>query len=287
MSFWTSKHREWLVPASTVEESYRRHVERFAEAGKTVTADEVRMLHLYFCRLIHRLAKQLKLRQRAVSTAIVYYRRFYLRNSLLDTDPRLLVGCVLWLASKVEESPAAKHASVLLDRLKESLSPHVFLPYGVQDLYQLEYYLLQELEFHLVVHHPYRSLEPFIRSVGRNWPPEVSLHVKSCAWWVINDSYCTDLCLVHPPHLVALAALHFAAMAMEGSTSVKRSAQVSEWLAQLRVDLGTLETITSEMTRMYALWGAMEATLTSHGLPGALANIFAAVPLHPSVKATG
>ena len=45
----------------------------------------------------------LKLRQQVISTAMVFYRRFYSRNSVQICDPSLLVATSIYLAAKVEE----------------------------------------------------------------------------------------------------------------------------------------------------------------------------------------
>jgi cyclin C len=49
------------------------------------------------------LGEQLKLRQQVIATAIVYFKRFYSRNSLKCVDPLLLAPTAIFLASKVEE----------------------------------------------------------------------------------------------------------------------------------------------------------------------------------------
>jgi len=49
------------------------------------------------------LGEQLKLRQQVIATAIVYFKRFYSRNSMKCVDPLLLAPTAVFLASKVEE----------------------------------------------------------------------------------------------------------------------------------------------------------------------------------------
>ena len=53
--------------------------------------------------VIQALGEQLKVKQQVIATAIVYFRRFYVRNSLKCIDPLLLAPTCLFLASKVEE----------------------------------------------------------------------------------------------------------------------------------------------------------------------------------------
>ena len=61
--------------------------------------------------------------------------------------------------------------------------------------------IIEDLNFDLVVFTPYRSLVSFLREADLG--DEVGLR----AWTVLNDSYRTDVILLHPPHLVARACL--------------------------------------------------------------------------------
>ncbi len=45
----------------------------------------------------------MKFRQRAIVTAFVYFKRFYLLNSFKEYDPHLLVPTTIYLASKVRD----------------------------------------------------------------------------------------------------------------------------------------------------------------------------------------
>lgn len=65
---------------------------------------EVQRLHLHFTEYIHKTGQKLRLRQRVLATACVYYKRFYIRASLAQFDPRLVAPTLLFMASKVEES---------------------------------------------------------------------------------------------------------------------------------------------------------------------------------------
>jgi len=53
--------------------------------------------------VIQALGEQLKVKQQVVATAIVYFKRFYVRNSLKCIDPLLMAPTCVFLASKVEE----------------------------------------------------------------------------------------------------------------------------------------------------------------------------------------
>ena len=71
---------------------------------------------------------------------------------------------------------------------------------------QVEMVLLEDLNFDLIIFSPYRSLTLYLRDADLGG--EVGLR----SWTVLNDSYRTDVSLLHPPHLVALACLQLACM---------------------------------------------------------------------------
>jgi cyclin C len=109
------------------------------------------------------LGKQLKLRQKVIGTAMVYFRRFYTRNSFVDHDPRLVIPTCLYLAAKVEECAmqATKpedwqvQVTVYVVGMK-GLDPT--FSYEYSDILDFEFTLLEELDFYLVIYHPYRPL---------------------------------------------------------------------------------------------------------------------------------
>lgn len=147
----------------------------------------------------YRLAFKVDLRQRVAATASVYFRRFYLKNCFCYVDPRLVfVGCI-YLASKVEESQLqAKHLVTFMRKYRPMWN------YDMKHLLDMEMILMEDLNFNLVVFSPYRSLALFLRDMGTT--EQVGLR----AWTILNDSYRTDVSLMHPPHMVALACIHMA-----------------------------------------------------------------------------
>ena len=54
---------------------------------------------------MQKICKRLGLRQQVLATAIVFFRRFYLRNAYCDTDPALVAATCCYLAAKAEETP--------------------------------------------------------------------------------------------------------------------------------------------------------------------------------------
>lgn len=57
--------------------------------------DEINTIKSIYSQKITTLAKNSKLRQRVAATAIVYFKRFFLRNAIRDHDPRLIAPVAL------------------------------------------------------------------------------------------------------------------------------------------------------------------------------------------------
>lgn len=109
--------------------------------------------------------------------------------------------------------------------------------------------------------------------VGKLELPEGCIQL---AWFIINDTYRTDtLCLVYPPHMIAVAAvllalvLHSdtrrmatASAAAETTPTPRRSSRKSKtrapdpvaFLAGLNVNMREIAAITQEMLALYRLW---------------------------------
>lgn len=56
-------------------------------------------------KVISKLGKRLHLRQRVVATAIVFFKRFYLKSSYCETEPFIVAAACCYVAGKAEESP--------------------------------------------------------------------------------------------------------------------------------------------------------------------------------------
>jgi len=59
---------------------------------------------------------------------------------------------------------------------------------------------MEVLGYDLIVFHPYRPVVQYLQE----------LKLTDCmqtAWELLNDSYRTDLCLLHPPYLIAIGVV--------------------------------------------------------------------------------
>ena len=66
---------------------------------------------------------------------------------------------------------------------------------------ECEFFLISEMNCHLIVHQPYRTLTQLQAELG------LSSEEHKFAWEIVNDHYMSDLPLLYPPHVIALTAI--------------------------------------------------------------------------------
>ncbi|KDQ65171.1 hypothetical protein JAAARDRAFT_117818 [Jaapia argillacea MUCL 33604] len=236
--FWASSHhKRWVVDRASVKR---------ARAEDLLYVDDpeyLDFLAIFFANCISRLGKKLQLRQRVIATATVFFRRFYLKNSYCETDPFLVIAACCYVAAKAEESPLPIKNVVSDARFVFSQEMYGIktFPSDTSKLAEMEFYLVDDLECDLTIFHPYRTLMTLCYKEGSNvgagggadgnieagelgagiddgqryWGTgegRLELHegALQMAWFIINDTYRSDLCLLYPPHLIAIAAIYLA-----------------------------------------------------------------------------
>ncbi|KAK4050673.1 RNA polymerase II holoenzyme cyclin-like subunit [Microbotryomycetes sp. JL201] len=171
---------------------------------------------------IQKICKRLGLRQQVSATAIVFFRRFYLRNSYCETDCPLVAAACCYVAAKAEETPVHVKSATGEARAVFNEMGLTSFTNDHTKIAEMEFYLIEELDFHLIVFHPYRALVQLCgRDGGRQSGGEGGRAARAAmldmddtalqmAWFVINDTFRTSLCLIYPPHLIAIAAIYMA-----------------------------------------------------------------------------
>ncbi|KAI8927977.1 cyclin-like protein [Entophlyctis helioformis] len=282
-NLWDSTQAcQWLLDRQTLAALRTRDLERFSH-------DEFVLLTLHYANIIQRVCRRLQVRQHVVGTALLYWRRFFTKNALMDIDPYLVAGTAVYVACKIEECP--HHIKNVVNEMRNCLGAEAF-PYEAASIADFEYYLLEELEFSLVVFHPYRSIQQFLARLGL---------VKPClqtAWYIANDAYRTDLLLLYPPYMIALAAVYMATCitdfsgngsASQGQGAVSSAAaqplgssqfaEVRAFFSSLNVDMRDILAITQDIFSLYRVW----ETYTDNGIAGILDRL--GVPSAPAAKA--
>ncbi|GLH00871.1 Uncharacterized protein GBIM_07135 [Gryllus bimaculatus] len=203
--FWTFKDENDLVQLR--QEANEHFIEKH-KAGMSpeqsakffLTPAEERLLlrqyelHLRdFCRRFH------PAQPRTVyATACHYFKRFYLKCSLMDFHPKEILATCAYLACKVEEfniSISQFVANIRGDRDKAS---------GI--ILANELLLMQKLNYHLTIHNPHRAVEGLLIDIKTRSqlkdPERLRPHIDE----FIDRLFLTDACLLYAPSQLALAA---------------------------------------------------------------------------------
>ncbi|PVF96073.1 hypothetical protein CPB86DRAFT_709885 [Serendipita vermifera] len=237
--YWASSHhKKWVTDRLALHNSR-------LEDLKYASQETLAFLNIFFANLITKLGKKLHFRQRVIATATVFFKRFYLKNSLCETDPYIVLVACCYVAGKAEELPAhIKNVIQVANTLFNDLGVWS-TPLDNHRLAEMEFYLVDELECDLTVYHPYRALMNLCgketdevvagssMNTQQSMPEEVEAgelgghgvndiaryagsgagklllddRTLQLAWLIINDTYRTDVCLLYPPFLIAVAAI--------------------------------------------------------------------------------
>ncbi|KAJ3544186.1 hypothetical protein NM688_g5771 [Phlebia brevispora] len=156
----------------------------------------------------------------------------------------------------------------------------------------MEFYLVDDLECDLVVFHPYRTLMTLCGKEGiamavdaeagevgvgvqdgaRYWGTgegklELQEPALQLAWFIINDTYRSDLCLLYPPHLIAIAAIYLtlvfhpgtrdALHLQDGTSSQSNPRRSSRSTSSIhhKKPAQDIVGIAQEIISLYTLWG--------------------------------
>lgn len=306
--FWASSHyKRWIVDRATLKES------RSDDLQYVDDPEYLDFFGIFFANVITKLGKKLNFRQRVIATAIVFFRRFYIKNPYCETDPFIVIAACCYVAGKAEESPVHIKNMVAEARLFFSQQPYgvKYFPSDNSKLAEMEFYLVADLECDLTVFHPYRTLLAICKKESSNdlqtEAGEVGVGVDDgprywgsgdgqlelpddafqLAWSIINDTYRSDLCLLYPPHLLAITALYLAVVLhgptrellqqrshsveatpvhssprrssrQSSSTSLSHGKKPSQdfvaFFAELNVSMPLVATIAQEIISLYTLW---------------------------------
>lgn len=227
-NFWASSHCKQLMDPEEVD------VVQPIDRQRGITLEDFKLIKMQMSNYITRLAQHVKVRQRVVATAITYMRRVYASKSLTEYDPRLVAPACLYLSAKSEESTV--QARLLVFYIKKMYPDDMRYRFEIKDILEMEMKVLEALNYYLVVFHPYRSLTQFLQDAGM-------IDLMQFTWGIVNDTYKTDLILIHPPHLIALACIHIA--------SVLKEKDSIAWFEELRVDMNVVKNISMEILDFY------------------------------------
>ncbi|KAL2827004.1 hypothetical protein BDW59DRAFT_171553 [Aspergillus cavernicola] len=200
----------------------------------------------------------LKLPQLTLSTAAVYFHRYFMRFSMVDIPqrpgmhPYPIAATSLFLATKVDENVRRMRELVVACCRVAQKQPNLIVDEQSKEFWKWrdtilhhEDMLLEALCFDLQLEQPYRILYDYLCFFGVS----ENKNLRNSAWAFVNDSMFTVLCLQFSPRIIAAAALYAAArhcdMGFEDD-DVGRS-----WWEQIDVDLTQVRRACTRMADLY------------------------------------
>jgi cyclin C len=261
--FWTFTKQQLAVERQKMEDSERNLVNQYPLPDR-------RHLSIYFYHQLVKMARPLGIRQQALASAQVYVRRFYAKVEIRKTNPALVLATALYLACKMEECP--QHIRMVLAEARHCWDTSFN---DISKIGECEFTLISEMNSQLILHHPYRSLSELQTQF------QLTQEESSLAWSIINDSYLTDLPLLHAPHVIAITAMFLAVvmkptqpgfqMSATGTTNAlqalgnargagsagaqnNRVQRLVDWLADSTVDMEAVVETTQELISLYDVW---------------------------------
>ncbi|XP_071586662.1 cyclin-H [Heliangelus exortis] len=138
-----------------------------------------------------------------VGTACMYFKRFYLNNSVMEYHPRVIMLTCAFLACKVDEFNVS--SAQFVGNLRES---PVGQEKALEQILEYELLLIQQLNFHLIVHNPYRPFEGFLIDLKTRYPAlENPEFLRKAADDFLSRVALTDAYLLFTPSQIALTAI--------------------------------------------------------------------------------
>lgn len=177
-----------------------------------------------------------------VGTAIMFFRRFYLNNSIMEFHPRTIMLTCAYLSCKVDEFNVS--CSQFVANLVHE-SP-VGQERAAEQILEFELLLIQQLNFHLIVHNPYRPLEGLLIDLKTRYPTlENPESLRKNVDDFLTQASLTDIGLLFTPSQIALTAILNSA----SRAGLNMESYITECLG-LKQDKETLSKMYDSMRRM-------------------------------------
>lgn len=169
--------------------------------------EETRFLHFY-CKSILDTGKFFNMPTQVKATAISFFKKFFLVNSVMEFHPKHILYTVLFLAAKSE------NYFISIESFCKAI-PRV----EPKDILDLEFVILQSLKFTLFVHHPFRPLYGFFLDFQAIllYPNPVMYDVSidtlgslydRAKKWLMDYAVLSDVWFLFTPPQIALAAMY-------------------------------------------------------------------------------
>lgn len=189
-----------------------------------------------------------------LGTALMYFRRFYLNNSIMEYHPRIIMLTCAYLSCKVDEFNVSS-TQFVANLVQESPAGQERV---AEQILEYELLLIQQLNFHLVVHNPYRPMEGLLIDLKTRFPTmENPESLRKSADDFMTQASLTDAGLLFPPSQIALTAIL--------NSASRAGLNMESYLTECMGLKGDKETL----SKMYESMRRMKNLLRKYELPKA------------------
>ena len=222
------KFEEAKIKVAESNEYFQKHSEEIEESKllELPSFEDEQTLLFFYTKNIVNVVNFFRMPTKVKATAVCFFKRFYLFNSLMVYHPRNIHYTCVFLAAKSENYFMSVESFC---KCLPSVEP--------QHILDLEFTVLQALKFNLLVHHPFTSLYGLfldIQEVLLSTNPQLSkadisslgvLYDKAKQW--LNDwALLSDAIFLYAPPQIALAALY---ITDKDKTSTYLKSKLSQW----------------------------------------------------------
>ncbi|QHS76751.1 TFIIH complex kinase subunit CCL1 [Saccharomyces paradoxus] len=164
-----------------------------------LTMEEELDLVNFYAKKVQVIAQHLNLPTEVVATAISFFRRFFLENSVMQIDPKSIVHTTIFLACKSE------NYFISVDSFAQKAKS------TRESILKFEFKLLESLKFSLLNHHPYKPLHGFFLDIQNVLYGKVDLNYMGQIYdrckKRITAALLTDVVYFYTPPQITLATL--------------------------------------------------------------------------------
>lgn len=179
-----------------------------AEIAGLISYDDEQKYLYFFSQQIIQICNHFNMPTQVKATAMAFFKRFYLVNSVMEFRPKNVLYTIVFLAAKLENYfVSIESFCSRLPKTKPS------------DILDLEFVVLLSLKFTLLVHHPYRPLygffldmqlvllhpEPVLRDLNVD---KIGALYDNAKKWLNDDALLSDATFLFTPPQIALAAMY-------------------------------------------------------------------------------
>jgi len=211
----STQRKHWMLgsEAKVVDrrlKTYNDFIARFAYNNQTatyLTFKECEIVLQFFEKKLSDFCNKFRphMPKNVFGTALQYFKRFYLSNSIMDYHPKEILVTSAYLACKAEEFNVTMEQFVANINGNKERATEIILNH--------ELLLMEQLNFHITVHNPWRPVEGLIIDIKTRLVPDLPVRMEVEQFRPEIEKFLddcislTNASLIYAPSQIALAAV--------------------------------------------------------------------------------